>query len=600
MAYLHGNLWRNCIGAWCPSQQSQLGHLLYDFALGRHGSLYLGSGTLVDMWQPSSGQIALDTTGGTDRVVQLGTESRGMLAQLSVSLWFRSNAALNTYETLIGKEQGGGWASNGFGIFCNSPAQLRFWVTDYSSGTSTATFTNDGVWRHLCGVYDGANVILYVAGVAGTVGSRTGLVNLDTAANFNLGAINNTNNSSYTAAGQYDDIRLYDRALTYEEVQLLSTRRGVAYAKRARTVAALRQGVRSGSGAIVAVGTIAGTGAKVQRGAGSVLAVGAIAGTGARVQRGAGSVIAVGTIAGTGTRVQSGTGSIASIGSIVGASATTRSGSGSVLAVGIIAGTGARVQRGAGSVIAVGVLSGAGDQPSNNGSGAIVAVGTLAGTGDQPSNNGSGAIVAVGTIAGTGARVQSGTGSIASIGSIVGASATTRSGSGSVLAVGAIAGTGRITLSGSGTVVGIGTLLGVGRASRYGYAFVIGVGALLGEGEETVIEQTQHAQRFRRNDMRMLLRTHGESITYYPSGRASRVIRALIERDVAIPSEVEQVAQAIVLRVLDDPITGVASYEIDDGGDEVGLRIKIGGAVQRRQITRRITSVAGVTRFLVR
>jgi hypothetical protein len=76
---------------------------------------------------------------------------------------------------------------------------------------------------------------------------------------------------------------------------------------------------------------------------------------------------------------------------------------------------------------------------------------------------------------------------------------------------------------------------------------------------------------------------------------------AIVERDVAVPSETgDQVAQAIIVRVLDNAASGISALEIDDGRDKVSLPLRIGDIPQQRNITRRIDDANGVVRFMVR
>jgi hypothetical protein len=100
----------------------------------------------------------------------------------------------------------------------------------------------------------------------------------------------------------------------------------------------------------------------------------------------------------------------------------------------------------------------------------------------------------------------------------------------------------------------------------------------------------------------MLLREHGETIAYYPAGSTQgRCIAAIVTRDVEIPGEVgDQAGYVMVVRVLDSCTLGISSTEINDGIDEVGLPLKVGGEAVRRQITRRVDDANGMVRFIVR
>jgi hypothetical protein len=113
---------------------------------------------------------------------------------------------------------------------------------------------------------------------------------------------------------------------------------------------------------------------------------------------------------------------------------------------------------------------------------------------------------------------------------------------------------------------------------------------------------TRHATRFAGSGFPLLLREHGETITYFKNGGSvCRSIMAIVERDVAVPSETgDQVAQAIIVRVLDNATSGISALEIDDGRDKVSLPLRIGDSPQQRNITRRMDDANGVVRFMVR
>lgn len=113
---------------------------------------------------------------------------------------------------------------------------------------------------------------------------------------------------------------------------------------------------------------------------------------------------------------------------------------------------------------------------------------------------------------------------------------------------------------------------------------------------------TRHATRFKTSSFRLLLREFGETITYFAGGAGAGLsIEAIVERDVEVPSETgDQVALALVLRVLDSATEGISSASINDGGDEVSVAFIPDGTLQRRRIARTIDDANGVVRFLVR
>jgi hypothetical protein len=116
---------------------------------------------------------------------------------------------------------------------------------------------------------------------------------------------------------------------------------------------------------------------------------------------------------------------------------------------------------------------------------------------------------------------------------------------------------------------------------------------------------TRHATRFKRTSAQMLIREYGEPIIYYPNGEkgglVTRCINAIVNRNVEVPNEIgDQVAQGLVIRVLDDCELGISSTEINDGADAVSVPLRVGGPSTRRAIARRLDDENGMIRFLVR
>jgi hypothetical protein len=72
-------------------------------------------------------------------------------------------------------------------------------------------------------------------------------------------------------------------------------------------------------------------------------------------------------------------------------------------------------------------------------------------------------------------------------------------------------------------------------------------------------------------------------------------------RDVEIPSEIgDQAGYVMMIRVLDSCTLGISSTEINDGGDQVSVALKVGGDPERREITRRVDDANGMVRFIAR
>ena len=87
-----------------------------------------------------------------------------------------------------------------------------------------------------------------------------------------------------------------------------------------------------------------------------------------------------------------------------------------------------------------------------------------------------------------------------------------------------------------------------------------------------------------------LIRQFGETVTYYPSGSATgREIMAIVDR-----TEMPRIS----IRVRNATCDGIASDEIDTGGDEVAVSLRIGETPKRRAVQELLDDSNGFTRFL--
>jgi hypothetical protein len=95
---------------------------------------------------------------------------------------------------------------------------VRAGGTNVTSGSGSTSMTN-GVWYHYVGVYDGAKVYSYLNGVLQASASATGTLGAGTPTNpMEIGATKNGNN---LCAGSLADVRLYNRALSPEEINII-------------------------------------------------------------------------------------------------------------------------------------------------------------------------------------------------------------------------------------------------------------------------------------------------------------------------------------------------------------------------------------------
>ncbi len=132
-------------------------------------------------------------------------------AQLSVEAWIKPDATASYYGNVLTKASG----SNGYGLEqYGGPGKIRFYVNGYSNAYVEATIPV-GQWSQVVGTYDGQFVRLYVNGkLSGSLAYSQAIDH----SNQPL-QIGGTPNSGQSWKGGIDEVAVYDRALTANQVQ---------------------------------------------------------------------------------------------------------------------------------------------------------------------------------------------------------------------------------------------------------------------------------------------------------------------------------------------------------------------------------------------
>lgn len=182
-----------------------------------------GNGNDGDV-QPGSNWVdgvfgtALEFTSGTTHVVVPDDASFNITTnELTVTVWARLDSFLgcdptNDDPALIEKD--GNYFMLGFGGSCNDVPRFRL-TTAAGTATVEGGSISLGDWHLFAGVYDGNQLSLYVDGVLAGSGSHGGAVSMP-AGDLKIG--HRTVYGSYIA-GRVDDVRLYDRALSTQEIE---------------------------------------------------------------------------------------------------------------------------------------------------------------------------------------------------------------------------------------------------------------------------------------------------------------------------------------------------------------------------------------------
>lgn len=242
-------LWRGCVGAWCPSLGPS-GARLHDY------SRRMNWGTLTNMdpatdWVIDGGQYALDFD-GSDDMVECNHAPIDGLTLFALSAWVRPSSTA-ARRTVLNQYLYDPSASNEVGWFLDmlSGGTIRGAAVtsqgDYRFADSTLALSTSR-WNHvLCVRSAQQTVTVFVDGVqqatnSGVVGTLASITNTQT---FQIGGEADRGSAfgafSQDWSGQIDDVRLYNRALSVAEIRLLARRRGIAFTPRTRARATPEQ-----------------------------------------------------------------------------------------------------------------------------------------------------------------------------------------------------------------------------------------------------------------------------------------------------------------------------------------------------------------------
>ncbi|MHC4206436.1 MAG: LamG domain-containing protein, partial [Planctomycetota bacterium] len=174
-------------------------------------------GTLADdpAWVPGYDGDALEFDGTNDTVrLSTGPALAGPI-DLSVAAWIKT--AADSAGVIIQQRNGG---YNGeYRLMVNGSGQLDFMLygdSDYQYTFATSRTVNDDSWHHVAAVRQGQNGYIYVDGKLEA--SETGTIRgLDSTIQVAIGA--DIRDSVNYFNGTIDDVRLYNKALTEEEIQ---------------------------------------------------------------------------------------------------------------------------------------------------------------------------------------------------------------------------------------------------------------------------------------------------------------------------------------------------------------------------------------------
>lgn len=227
---------QNKIAWWLSVPHTSGGKFFYDlFELSNATLTNTGEGY---GWRASSRQGGFSSiylSGNTDYLsVEDSTKFQFDTSDFTITGWFNlntlNNANANGQQVIISRYEPAN--SKGFYVSVNTSGSIIF--TASLSGASNSSFASStgvisaNTWYHFTAVRSGIDYFLYVNGKLEASGTSASLWSLSsTAQNVLLGDMVDNSSNHYYLSGMFDDISIYNRALTshyaqrtYEESRL--------------------------------------------------------------------------------------------------------------------------------------------------------------------------------------------------------------------------------------------------------------------------------------------------------------------------------------------------------------------------------------------
>lgn len=238
--FQYPQLWDQCVGAWFPGLGPQ-GGAVYDWSFSYSHGVLTGS-SISGSWTLNNGLWSY-VCGGTDHV-NCGSAVSALLsgspvASLSAWVWLPANNSL----AFVGVGQTLGRRFN----IQRFSGQTVFYAESGGVQSSRGdTVTATGL-QHWCMVYENSTIKAWVNGVPATLGTATGTIP-STLGTTGLYYIGRTQSNNSSAGVWWDDVRVYERALSADDVQLLYSAgrgRGIAYTPAESIVVPAQSGNRN-------------------------------------------------------------------------------------------------------------------------------------------------------------------------------------------------------------------------------------------------------------------------------------------------------------------------------------------------------------------
>jgi len=201
--------------------QRNVANAVYDFSgNGNNGRLGNATAGTAPTWNVTGGKFAgAFEFDGTDDFINCGNDPLlNITNNLTLEAWVNFDTTTNDYKGIVAKWC---WGCGGgsYGLSKETGASNIFsfhiWNGSNSGILSDSVFATD-TWYHVVGTYNGTTMLMYVNGVQQTQTLNCGNNIITSTSPVTIGIFDNNNN--FCLDGTIDEVAIYNRTLSAEEI----------------------------------------------------------------------------------------------------------------------------------------------------------------------------------------------------------------------------------------------------------------------------------------------------------------------------------------------------------------------------------------------